>query len=801
MRQKTRFNKILLLFLMALIALMIIGCNNSHKEDYSYYTVNYTSTEGGMIVGLTEQTVKSGDSAQSVAAVANDGYCFVSWSDGNASPMRIDKNITSNLTVIARFEKCAEKYSVVYEAADGGSISGIEKQLVAEGGNAAEVIAVADEGYEFIGWSDGIDTERREDKNVVANISVKALFRKKSYNVNYFADKGGRIDGATSQTVEHGEKATSITAIPELGYKFVCWSDTGSTDPTRTDKNLTGEINAHAEFAYLRPDGKGVAENPVLINNYTELVDMRFYSYMCYKLNSDIDLAGVEFEPLFKSDYPFLGVLDGAGHSIKNMTVSNEHNAPSLLGCILNGTVENINIVDFRITINNAAQVGLKLIAGAVSGEFDGEMKNVFVRGNIDINSEDNGYFAIGGLAGYCEGSITDCSSEITVNAAKLTTIYANDGSACNIGGMVGVARNINVLSCASSCAISVEDHSQSLNVGGLIGISFVDRKYKSSFDGNTSNINIDCKIANVGGLIAKVQNDGGEFEAARCKASGDIVCIGHTGGIAAYINCLTDGKCILDDCHFNGNIKSNFPAGFVYSVSSSGMTKIENCDVTGKISGPMCAGFCYYSNYNVNFFRCYSVTEISGKVMTAGFIFQLHGGSVKECFSEGTITVTFQASGFIFGANYGTVIQNCCSYSDITITNTDETAETRTFACGFMMTAGFQESIFISDCCYLGKISGHVYTTSSVSGQGSIVAAFIGNIYNDTTVENCHCYFREDEFVKVIATNRTPNVIYIYEYGDLTDIAEMTELLNRNGQNNVWELGEDGSPKLKFAL
>ncbi len=117
------------------------------------------------------------------------------------------------------------------------------------------------------------------------------------------------------------------------------------------------------------------------------------------------------------------------------------------------------------------------------------------------------------------------------------------------------------------------------------------------------------------------------------------------------------------------------------------------------------------------------------------------------------------------------------------------------------MMTAGFQESIFISDCCYLGKISGHVYTTSSVSGQGSIVAAFIGNIYNDTTVENCHCYFREDEFVKVIATNRTPNVIYIYEYGDLTDIAEMTELLNRNGQNNVWELGEDGSPKLKFAL
>lgn len=801
MKQETSFNKILLLFLMAFIALMIIGCNNSNKEDYRFYTVNYTTTKGGIIVGLSEQTVKSGDSTQSVEAVANDGYYFTGWSDGNASPIRIDKNITRDITVIACFEKCVEKYRIVYEAADGGSISGAVKQLVEKGGNATEVIAVADEGYEFIGWSDGIDTEHRMDKNIVANISAKALFNKKSYSINYFADKGGKIEGTTSQTVEHGEKAMPVKAIPELGYKFVRWSDTGSPDPMRTDKNLTNEINAHAEFAYLRPDGKGVAENPVIINDYSELVNMRLYSYMCYKLNSDIDLTGVGFEPLFKSDYPFRGVLDGAGYSIKNMTVSNKCNAPSLLGYVHNGTVKNINIVDFRIAINNAEQVGIKLVAGAVSGEFCGEMENVFVRGNIDIDSEDNGYFAIGGLAGYCEGSITDCSSEITIDSAKLTTIYTNDDSACNIGGIVGVARNINVLSCVSSGVISAKDHSRSLNIGGIVGISFVERKNTSSFDGNTANINIECKIANVGGLIGKAQNDGGEFEIARCKVSGDIACIGYTGGIASYIDCLNDSECLLDDCHFVGNIKGNMSAGFVYFVRSRGLTKIENCDVSGKISGPMCAGFCYYANDNVNFFRCYSVTEISGKVMTAGFISQLSGGSVKECFSEGTITVTFQASGFIFGANYGTVIQNCYSYSDIMITNTDEAAETRTFACGFMVTAGFQDSIFISDCCYLGKISGHVYTSSSVSGMGSIVAAFIGNIYNDTTVENCHCYFRKNEFVKVIVTNRTPNVIYVYAYDDLTDIAEISELLNRNGKNNVWELGENGFPKLKFVL
>ncbi len=88
-----RFNRIflisLLISLLTLIVMAFIGCtdsNNQHEDD-KFYTVNYSTSVGGTIVGITEQTVKSGDTTQSVEAVANDDYKFIRWSDGNTSPI------------------------------------------------------------------------------------------------------------------------------------------------------------------------------------------------------------------------------------------------------------------------------------------------------------------------------------------------------------------------------------------------------------------------------------------------------------------------------------------------------------------------------------------------------------------------------------------------------------------------------------------------------------------------------------------------------------------------------------------
>ena len=47
--------------------------------------------------------------------------------------------------------------------------------------------AVPDTGYEFVDWSDGIQTAERTDTNVTADLSVTANFARKSYTLTYTA--------------------------------------------------------------------------------------------------------------------------------------------------------------------------------------------------------------------------------------------------------------------------------------------------------------------------------------------------------------------------------------------------------------------------------------------------------------------------------------------------------------------------------------------------------------------------------------------------------------------------------------
>ena len=65
---------------------------------------------------------------------------------------------------------------VMYMEEGGGHIEGEPVQIVSAGGDCTEVVAVADDGYVFDIWSDGVTTPERTDKNVVQSMTVFALF-------------------------------------------------------------------------------------------------------------------------------------------------------------------------------------------------------------------------------------------------------------------------------------------------------------------------------------------------------------------------------------------------------------------------------------------------------------------------------------------------------------------------------------------------------------------------------------------------------------------------------------------------
>lgn len=145
-------------------------------------------------------------------------------------------------------------YTLTYSADENGLIQGATEQLVAEGESATPVVALPkDDSYRFVAWDDDYASAARVDKNIHANLRVKAEFEKITYTLRYIISEGGEVAaGDTVQTVYKRMEGQPITVQPKAGYIFVGWSD-GVKSPTRTDKVEAEDVTVEALFvkAYL----------------------------------------------------------------------------------------------------------------------------------------------------------------------------------------------------------------------------------------------------------------------------------------------------------------------------------------------------------------------------------------------------------------------------------------------------------------------------------------------------------------------------------------------------------------------
>lgn len=75
-----------------------------NPEFETYLEIRYVAGEGGEIEGEFEQLIEFGMNPEPVMAVANDGYTFVGWDDGQEDPYRDDAGITESNVFTALFE-------------------------------------------------------------------------------------------------------------------------------------------------------------------------------------------------------------------------------------------------------------------------------------------------------------------------------------------------------------------------------------------------------------------------------------------------------------------------------------------------------------------------------------------------------------------------------------------------------------------------------------------------------------------------------------------------------------------------
>ncbi|ADH85093.1 protein of unknown function DUF1566 [Desulfurivibrio alkaliphilus AHT 2] len=139
------------------------------------------------------------------------------------------------------------EFLLTYQAGEHGAIEGRARQQVPQGGSGSAVKAVADPGYHFTGWSDGLTTAARQEQEVTADLTVTAAFAPNRYPLQYEVEGAGEIVGESRQVVEYGQAGEAVRAVAAEDHHFVGWSD-GVTAAGRQDI-ARGELTVRAVFA------------------------------------------------------------------------------------------------------------------------------------------------------------------------------------------------------------------------------------------------------------------------------------------------------------------------------------------------------------------------------------------------------------------------------------------------------------------------------------------------------------------------------------------------------------------------
>ncbi|MBI9015932.1 MAG: hypothetical protein JEZ07_01595 [Phycisphaerae bacterium] len=250
--------------------------------------------------------------------------------------------------------------------------------------------------------------------------------------------------------------------------------------------------NQNDHGIHIPLDGRGTQQEPFLINDIDCLFAFRTEKLLwnrCFRLTSDIDLAGHTFQKAFiasglfmygntNTAYPFAGKFDGDGHIIDNFTINLDDNKsvshsyfePLGFFGIINFCQYDFNITNFGLTNINYIYNGknYEIIGGlcAISGNPPnagnaGEIiiRNCYVTGTITINSPT--CF----VGAFChtinENIIENCFSNVTID------INSKDGFAAGFARYTGGIYRNSIQNCYASGTINAV--SPGITIAGFI--------------------------------------------------------------------------------------------------------------------------------------------------------------------------------------------------------------------------------------------------------------------------------------------------------------------------------------------
>jgi|GEM_PF-1222777 The GLUG motif./S-layer homology domain. len=283
----------------------------------------------------------------------------------------------------------------------------------------------------------------------------------------------------------------------------------------------------------------------------------------------DPDWREGNFEPIGSKQTPFQGNLDGNGFTISGLNI---------IGTEGHG--------DSKRATEYAGLFGY-LAKGSGVADLTIDASNI------------TGSRYVGGVAGYSEGSVKDCT------LGKKGIINGSSDT----GGLVGS---------------SIAPLSSLRNLGKVTG----------------------SKI-NTGGIVGSISAPGTALR--DCQNEGAVTGIERTGGIAGSFNSSLDSESVIKDCDNSGTVSGgNYQAGGIAGYAEAGYYKatIDSCTNTGEVTGEGTNGGIagLLSNEKTLINQCKNDGSVEGG--NAGGIVGNNQGVISNCYNSGSVNADIDGGG-----------------------------------------------------------------------------------------------------------------------------------------------------------
>ena len=644
---KKRILAILTVILALCATAFFVACNNNNnknddppKESYTL-VINNDTAKGSVSVSPEQDKYENGSTVK-ITVSAKDGWLLdgiivngkiAEVKDGQTE-IKIEKNTTVDVTYKSDNPEATYTLTInndefkgsVTVSPSANSYKGgtqVTVKVTAKGDNVAESITVNDKATIMLNADNSCSVTIVEDTVVIVNYKVSGgedpeppapSDEKFKISINNDEEKGTFSVSPAQDEYEKNAKVT-ITVIAKDGYEVESVMVNGLPSAAKNGSAtivITSDTSIIIVYKEKTTGDKGTKENPYLISTAEELFEFSAninspdsvadekYSSAYFRLANDIDMEGVRYSAAGKKpetladgtldlSATFTGTFDGAGHTIKNLSIlrniRNDIYYVGLFGYTYMADIRDLTLENVCYEIVSSSD---KVTVGA----------------------------SVGGVVGFAH--LTNLTSvkvggTIVTRVGSLNTMY--------IGGLAGVY-NVSddaqsyiayIRNCNSAVKTEVGDHDDgdksSLDAGingGIVGYLNVSNGAAAIINSSSTGSVVGGKY--LGGIVAYINGSNVSvinclnYAAVRASTNG----VAYAGGILGFAM----GDVALMDCYSKGAVVSTKSGSATYNSYAGGIVGFAyEDDYDMSYDAGIAVINCYYSSA----VRTYDVKNESG--------------------------------------------------------------------------------------------------------------------------------------------------------------------------------------------